>query len=195
MTDYTFLGSKLTANNDCSQEIKRHLLFGRKVMTNADRVLRSRDITLPTKVCIVRAMVFPVVMYKCENWTIGKAEHRRMNAFKLWCWRRLFDSPLDSKEMKPVNPKGNQAWILIRRTDAEAELPKLWPPDAKSLVLGKTLMLGKIEGRRRRGQQRMKWLDGITDSMEMSLSKLGDSEGQGSLVCSSPWGCKESEMT
>ena len=106
---FIFLGSKITADSDCSHAIKRRLLFGRKVMTNADRVLRSRDITLPTKVCIVRAMVFPVVMYKCENWTIGKAEHRRMNAFKLWCWRRLFDSPLDSKEMKPVNPKGNQA--------------------------------------------------------------------------------------
>ena len=96
------MGSKITADGDCSREIKRHLVFGRKVMTNIDRVLKSRDIILLTKACIVKAMVFPVVMYRCEKWTIRKVERRRMNAFKLWCWRRLFESPLDSKEMKRV---------------------------------------------------------------------------------------------
>ena len=104
VTDVLFLGSKITADGDCSHEIKRCLLLGRKAMTNIDRVLKSRDIILLTKACIVKAMVFPVVMYRCEKWTIRKVERRRMNAFKLWCWRRLFESPLDSKEIKPVNP-------------------------------------------------------------------------------------------
>ena len=107
LTDYIFLGSKITADGDCSHEIKRSLLIGRKAITNLDSILKSRDITLPTKVCLVKAMVFSVVMYGCESWTIKKAENQRIDAFQLWCWRRL-ESPLDCKEIKPVNPKGNR---------------------------------------------------------------------------------------
>ena len=121
------------------------------------------------KVSLVKAMVFPVVMYRCESCTIKKAEHWRTDAFKLWCWRSL-ESPLDSKENKPVNPKGNQPWIFFGRTDAEAEAPMLWPPDVKSWLLRKDLMLGKIEGGRRRGRQSR--LDGINSAMDMSLSRL-----------------------
>ena len=108
VTDVILGGSKLTADGDCSHEIKRHLLLGRKVMTNLDSIFKSRDITLPTKVCLVKAMVFPVVMYGCESWTIKKAERQRIGAFELWCWRRLFESPLNSKEIKPVSPTGYQ---------------------------------------------------------------------------------------
>ena len=123
-----FLGSKITANGDCSHEIKRRLLFGRKIMTNLDSIFKSRDITLPTKVHLVKAVVFPVVMYGCESWTVNKAEHRRIDAFELWCWRR----PLDCKEIQLVHPKGDQSWVFIGRTDAEAETPILWPPNVKS---------------------------------------------------------------
>ena len=132
VSDFILGGSKITADSDCSHEIKRCLLHGRKVMTNLDSILKSRDITLPTKVHLVRAMVFPVVMYGCESWTVKKAERRRIDAFELWCWRRLFESPLDCKEIQPVYPKGNQSWIFIGRTDAEAETPVFWPPDAKT---------------------------------------------------------------
>ena len=114
-------GSKITADGDCSHEIQRCLLLGRKIMTN----------TLPTKVHLVKAMVFPVVMYGCESWTVKKAEHRKIGAFELWCWRRL-ESPLDFKEIQPVHAKGDQSWVFIGRTDAEAETPILWPPDVKN---------------------------------------------------------------
>ena len=127
VTDFLFLGSKITVDGDFSQEIRISLLLGKKPITNLDRVLKSKDITLPTMVHIVKAMVFPVVIYGCKSWTIKKAECWRVDAFELWCWR-IFESPLDSKEIKPVNPKGNQPWILIGRTDAEAEAPILWPP-------------------------------------------------------------------
>ena len=115
-----------------SHEIKRRLLLGRKVMINLDSIFKSRDITLPTKVCLVKAMVFPVVMYECESWTIKKAECRRIDAFELWCWRRLLRVPLDCKEIQPVHPKGDQSWVFFGRNDAEAETPVLWPPHAKS---------------------------------------------------------------
>ena len=131
VTDFMFFGSKITADGDCSHEIKRHLLLGSKVLTKLDSILKSRDITLPAKVRLVKAMVFPVVMYGCESWTVKKAKHQRTDAFKLWCWRRLL-SPLDCKEIQSVHPKGNQSWVFIGRTDVEAETPILWPPDVKS---------------------------------------------------------------
>ena len=130
VADFISLGSKITADGDCSHEIKRRLLLGRKAMTNLDSILKSRDITLPIQVCLVKAMVFPVVMYGCESWTIKKVKHRRIDAFELWCWS--LESPLDCKEIQPVHPKGDQSWVFIGRTDVEAETPILWPPHAKS---------------------------------------------------------------
>ena len=139
-------------------------------MTNPDSILKNKDITLPAKVHLVKAMFFPVVMYGCESWTIKKAEHQRIDSFELWCWWRLLRVPLDCKEIKLVNPKGNQSWIFIRRTDAEAETPILWPSDAKNWFIGKVPDAGK-DGRRR-GRQSMRWLDGITDSRDMSLIRF-----------------------
>ena len=147
----------------------------KKAMTNLDSILKSRDITLPTKVRLVKAMVFPVVMYGCESWTVKKAEHQRIDAFDLWCWtvvlEKTFESPLDCKEIQPVHSEGDQFWVFFGRNDAEAETPVLhlmWRADS----LEKTLMLGGTGGRRRRGRQRMRWLDGITDSMDVSLGEL-----------------------
>ena len=140
--DFIFLGFKITADGDNSHKIKRCLLLGRKAMTNLDSLLKSRDITLLTKVCIVKAMIFPVVVYRCESWTIKKAECQRINAFELWCWRTL-ESPLDCKEIQSVSPKGNQSWIVIGRADVEAEAPVLWPPDAKNWLNGKDPDAGK----------------------------------------------------
>ena len=131
VADFFFLGSEITADGDCSHEIKRHLLLGRKVMTNLDSILKSRDINLPTKVCLVKAMVFPVVMYRCESWTVKKAECQKIDAFELWCWKRLL-SPLDCKEIQPVHPKGDQSWVFIGRTDADAQTSVLWPPHVKN---------------------------------------------------------------
>ena len=130
--DLIFWGSKITADGDCNHEIKRCLLLGRKVMMNLDSTLKSRDITFPTKVHLVKAMLFPVVMYGCESWAIKKAEYRRIDAFELWCWRRLLKSSLDCKEIQPVNPKGNQSLVFIGRTDAEVETPILWPANEKN---------------------------------------------------------------
>ena len=121
VSDFIFGGSKITADGDCSHEIKRRLLLERKVMTNLDSIFKSRDITLPTKVCLVKAMVFPVAVYGCESWAIKKAEGLRIDDFELWCWRRLL-SPLDCKEIQQVHSKGDQSWVFIRRTDAEADL-------------------------------------------------------------------------
>ena len=132
VSDFIFLGSKIIADGDCSHEIKRRLPLGRKVMTNLESILKNRDITLPTKVHLVKAKVFPVLMYGCESWTVKKAEHQKIDAFELWCWRRLLESPLDCKEIQPVHPEGDQSWVFIGRTDAEAETPILWPPHAKT---------------------------------------------------------------
>ena len=145
--------------------------LGRKAMTNLDSILKSRDITLPTKFHLVKAMVSPVVMYGCKSWVIKKAEHKDL-IYWIVMLEKTLESPLDSKEIQPVHPKGDLSWVFIGRTDAEAETPMLWPLDANSWLFGKDLMLGGIEGKRRRGQQRMRWLDGITDSMDMSLRKL-----------------------
>ena len=131
MSNFIFLGSNITADGDCSHEIKRCLFLGRKVMTNLDSKLKNRDITLPKKVHLAKAIVFPVVMYGCESWTVKKAECLKIDAFELWCWRRLLRSPLHSKNIQPVHPKGDQSRVFIERTDVEAETPILWPPHAK----------------------------------------------------------------
>ena len=170
VADFIFLGSKVTAGCDCSHEIKRLLFLGRKVMTNLDSILKSRDITLPIKVCLIKAMVFLVVMYGCESWTIKKDEHRRIDAFELWCWRRLLRVPWTARRSN--QSKGNQSWMFTGRTDVEAETPIFWSLMRRADLFEKILMLGKIEGERRRGRQRMRWLDDITNSMDMSLGKL-----------------------
>ena len=131
VSDFIFGGSKITTDGDCSHEIRRRLLLRRKVMTNLDSIFKSRDITLLAKVCLVKAMVFPVVMYGCESWTVKKAERCRIDAFELWCWRRLL-SPWDCKEIQPVHSEGDQPWDFFGRNDAKAEAPVLWPPHAKS---------------------------------------------------------------
>ena len=133
MPDFILGGSKITADGDCSHEIKRHLFLGRKLMTNLDSILKSRGITLPTKVRLVKAMVFPVVMYGCDIWTVKKAERRRIDAFELWCWRRLLRVPwTDCKEIQPVHSEEDKPWDFFGRNDAKAETPVLWPPHAKS---------------------------------------------------------------
>ena len=165
-------GSKITADGDCSHEIKRHLLLGRKVMTNLDSILKSKDNTLPTKVSLVKAMVFPIVMYGCESWTIKKAECWRIDAFELWCWWRL-ESPLDCKEIQPVHPKGDQSWMFIGRTDVEAETPILWPPDVKSCLIWKDPDAGKDWRQKEKGMTEdeiVGWHHRL--KMDMSLSKL-----------------------
>ena len=151
VTDFILGGSKTTADGDYSHEIKRCLFLWRKVMTNLDSILNSRDITLPTKVHLVKAMVFPLVMCGYQSWTIEKAECWRMDAFGTVVWEKTLESPWDCKEIQPVHSKGNQSRTFIGRTDGEAEAPILWLPDAKNWLLEKTLMQGKIEGRRRRG--------------------------------------------
>ena len=157
---------------DCSHEIKRCLLLGRKAMTKLHSILKSRAISLPTKVHLVKAMVFPVVMYRCESWTIKKAEHQRIDVFELWCWRRLLRVPWTARRSNQSILKEMSLEYSLVRVMLNLKLQYfghlIWRPDS----LEKTLMLGKIEGRRRRGRQRMRWLDGITDSMDMSLSNL-----------------------
>ena len=142
VTDFIFGGSKITADGDCSHEIKRCLLLGRKAMANLDSIWKSRDITLTTKIHLVNAMVFPVVIYGYESWTIKRAEHWRIDAFELWCCRRL-ESSLDIKEIKPVNPQVNPSWIFIGRTDSEGETPILWPTEVKNWLTGKDPDAGK----------------------------------------------------
>ena len=165
------MGSKITADGYCSHEIKGHFLLGRKVMTNLDSILKSRDITLPTKVHLVKAMVYPVVMYGCESWTIKKAERERTDAFELWCWRRLLRIPWTERSnqsiLKEINSEYSLEGLML-----ELRLQYFGHLMQRTDSLKKTLMLGKIEGRRRRGGQRTRWLDGITDSTDMSLSEL-----------------------
>ena len=164
-------------------------------MTNLDNILKTRAITLSTKAHLVKVMVFPVFMHECESWTIKKAEHRRIDAFELWCWRRL-ESPLDCKEIKPVSPKGNQSWKVIERTDAEAEAPILWPPDAKRWLIRKDLDAGKDWRQRRRKQKRMRWLNGIPDSPRRwwRAGKPGVLQSMGSQRVRHDW-ATEQEVT
>ena len=170
--DFVLGGSKITEDGDCSHEIKRGLLLGRKVMTNLDSILQSRDITWPTKVHLIKAMVFPVVMYECESWTIKKAEHQRTDAFELWCWRRLLRVPWTARRsnqsiLKEISPEYSLEGLMSKlKFQYFGHL--MWRTD----LFEETLMLVKIEGKRRRGRQRMRWLDGIADSVDMGLSKL-----------------------
>ena len=174
MSDFILGSSKITSDGDCSHKIKRRLLLGRKVMSNLESILKSRDVTSPTKVHLVKAMTFPVVMYGCESWMVKKAECRRIDAFELWCWKRLLRVPWTARSsnqsmLKEISPGCSLEGLmlklklqyfghLVRRVDS----------------LEKILMLGRIEGRRIRGRQRMRWLDGITDSMDMGLGRLQD---------------------
>ena len=172
MSDFIFGGSRITADGDWGHEIKRCLLLGRKVMTNLDSMLKSRDITLPTKVRLVKAMVFPVVMYGCERWTVKKAEHQKIDAFGLWCWRRLLRVPWTARRshqyiLQEISPGCSLEGLMLK-----LKLQYFGHLMGRADSLEKTLMLGGIGGRRRRRRQRMRWLDGITDSMGMSLSKL-----------------------
>ena len=189
VTDFIFLGSKITADCAWRHEIKRHLLLGRKAMTNLESILRSRHITLLTKVHLVKATVFPVVIYRCESWTIMKAERWRIDAFEWWCWRRLLRVPWTARRsnqsiLKEISPEYSLEGLMLKlKLQYFGHL--MWRTDS----LKKTLMLGKIEGRRIRGWQRTRRLDGITDSMDTSLSKLQET------VCWSLWGHKELDTT
>ena len=179
-------GSKITADGDCSHEIKRCLLLGRKVMTNIDSILKSRNITLPTKVHLVKIMVFPVVMYGCESWTIKKAECRRSDAFALWCWRRLLRVPWTTRRskqsvLKEISPECSLEWLMLKLI-LQYFVHQMQRTDS----FEKTLNLGKVEGRRR-GQQRMRWLDSLTDSMDMSLSKLRELQSMGQQRIRHDW--------
>ena len=184
----------LLVDRDCSHEIKRRLLLGRKVMTNLDSMLKSRDITLPAKVHLVKAMVFAVVIYGCESWTIKKAEHQRIDAFELWCWRRLLKVPLTARRSNQsipteISPDYSLEGLMLKLKNQYFD-HLMWRTDS----LEKSLVLGKIEGKR---WQRMRWLDSFTNSVDMSLSKLQgilqDREPWHAAV--SPWGCKELDMT
>ena len=198
--DFIFLGSKMTADGDCSHEIKRRLLLGRKIMTNLDSILKSRDITLLTKVHLVKAMVFPVVLYGCESWTIKKAKRQRIDAFELLCWRRLLRVPWTSRRsnlsiLKEISPEYSlEGWMM--KLDAEAETPILWPPDEKKWLTGKDPVAGKDWGQEEKGTTEDEmvgwhhWLNGHEFEQV-----LGVGDGQGSLACCNSWGHKELDMT
>ena len=196
VTDFIFLGSKITADGDCRHEIKRHLLLGGKAMTNLDNILKSRDLALLTKVHLVKATVFPVVVYGCESWTMKKAEHWRIDAFELWCWRRLLRVPWTARRSNQSILKENQSWIFIGRTDARAEAAILWPPDVKSWLIGKNPEAGKYWRREEKGMtedEMVGWHHQLYGHEFEQAPGVGDR--QGGLVCCSPWVCKELDMT
>ena len=172
VSDFIFGGSKIIADGDCSHEIKRRLLLGREVITNLDSILKSRDITLPTKVRLVKAMVFPVVMYGCESWTMKKAERQRIDAFELWCWRRLLRVPQTARRSNQSILKEISPGISLEGMMLKLKLQYFGHLMRRVDSLEKTLMLGGIGGRRKRGQQRMRWLDDITHLMDVGLSEV-----------------------
>ena len=195
-SDFIFGGSKITADGDFSHGIKRCLLLGKKVITNLDSILKSRDITLLIKVHLVKAMAFPVVMYGCESWTVRKAERWRIAAFELWCWRRLLRVSWTARRSNQSILKEISLGCSLERLMLKLKLQYFGHLMRRVDSLEKTLMLGGIGGRRRRGWQRIRWLDGITDSMDMSLSELWELvNGQGGLARCGSWGRKESDTT
>ena len=194
LSDFILGGSKITADGDCSHETKRHLLLGRNVMTNLDSIFKSRDITLPTKVCLVKAMVFPVVMYGCESWIVNRVP-------KNWCFwtvvlEKTLQSLLDCKEIQPVHSEGDQPWDFFGRNDAKAETPVLWPPHVKIWLIGKDSDAGRHWGQEEKGMTEDEmagwhhWLDG-----RESEWTPGVGDGQGGLACCDSWGLKESDTT
>ena len=192
VSDFILGGSKITADGDCSHGIKRRLLLGGKVMTNLESVFKSRDITLPTKVHLVKAMVFPMVMYECESWTVKKAEQWRIDAFELWWLEKTLESPLDCKESQPVHSEGDQPWVFFGRNDAEAETPILWPPRVKSWLIGKDPDAGRDWGQEEKGTAEDEmagwhhWLD-----RRESEWTLGAGDAQVVLACCDSSGRKD----
>ena len=196
VSDFIFGGSKITADGDCSHEIKRHLFLGRKFMTNLDSIFKSRDIPLPTKVHLVKATVYPVVMYGCESWTVKKAECQRIDAFQLWCWRRVLRVPWTARRSNQSILKEISPGCSFGRNDAKAESPVLLPPDAKSWLISKDPDAGKDWGQEEKGMTKDEMVEchHQLNGYEFGWTP-GIGDGQGGLACGSSWGCKESDTT